>query len=98
MAIFASINHSSISIKLKLFWCNNSQYAVIISYSIIDIFSSASALNIYRENYGVLGILPLKCYSSHTKRCYHFLFFDTNINNMKQQIKKMKKIYFSEKP
>ena len=40
MARFTSINHPSISSKLKQFLCNNSEYAIIISYHIIDLFIS----------------------------------------------------------
>ena len=73
-----------------------SQYAIIISYDIIDLFISYFG----PEHFWIKGALfmSLNSHSSNTKRCHWFLLSFMIINKMKQQITENKEnLYFGIK-
>ena len=84
MARFTSINHSCISSKLKLFRFNNSQYSIIISYNIIDLFISYSNPEHFCRNRAYYACL-WRAISQMLNNDF-FLLFDIIIHKMKQQI------------
>ena len=93
MARFTSINHPSISSKLNLFWCKKSQYAINISYHIIDLFIfHFIPEHFWRKNayYACLR----RAIAQILNGDIDFVLCYIIINKMKQQITENKEIYF----